>query len=274
MLDILFAILIVTGVGVLCAVLLVVASHFMAVPTDEKVEKIREVLPGANCGACGYTGCDGYAKALADGSETKTNLCTPGSDKVAKEVAAILGVEAVDVVEQVAFVHCLGDCTKRTVKHTYEGIQTCKAAKALYGGEPDCTYGCLGYGDCAVVCPTDAICIENGIAHIDPRKCIGCGLCAKTCPNHVISLIDDNEKVAVTCNNKEKGAVARKKCSNACIKCKKCEKACPLNAIKVDDIAVIDYSICEGCGACVDVCPTGCISQLDLTGMHNIEEND
>lgn len=272
--EILYAILIVAGIGVLCAVLLVVASHFMSVPVDEKEQKVRECLPGANCGACGYTGCDGYAKALADGSETRTNLCIPGSDKVAKDVAKVLGVEAADVIEQVAFVHCLGDCEKKTFKHEYQGIETCAAAKTLYGGEADCTYGCLGYGDCARVCPVDAICIENGIAHVDPRKCIGCGLCAKTCPNNVIGLIDDIEKAVITCNNKEKGAVARKKCSNACIKCKKCEKACPLGAIKVNDIAVIDYSICEGCGACVDVCPTGCISKLDLTGKHNIEKND
>ena len=139
------------------------------------------------------------------------------------EVAAVLGVEAAEVIEQVAFVHCLGDCEKKTFKHEYQGIETCAAAKTLYGGEADCTYGCLGYGDCAKVCPVDAICIENGIAHVDPRKCIGCGLCAKTCPNNVISLIDDIEKAVITCNNKEKGAVARKKCSNACIKCKKCE---------------------------------------------------
>ena len=269
--DILYAVLIVAGLGIFCAALLVVASHFMSVPVDEKEIKVRECLPGANCGACGYTGCDGYAKALADGSETKVNLCIPGSDKVAKEVAAVLGVEAADVIEQVAFVHCLGDCEKKTFKHEYQGIQTCAAAKSLYGGEAHCTQGCLGYGDCVKVCPENAICIENGIAHVDPRKCIGCGLCAKACPNHVISLIDDIEKAVITCNNKEKGAVARKKCSNACIKCKKCEKACPLNAIKVDDIAVIDYSICEGCGTCLDVCPTGCISKLELTGKHNLD---
>lgn len=270
--DILYGILIVSIIGLLCAGLLVLASHFFSVKTNETEQNIRDVLPGANCGACGYAGCDGYANALANKKEQRTNLCIPGSDKVAKEIAIVLGVEAEDVIEQVAFVHCLGDCNKKTIKHQYQGIKTCLASKQLYGGKADCTYGCLGYGDCVNVCPTNAICIENEIAHIDPRKCIGCGLCAKACPNHVITLIDDIEKAVVTCNNKEKGSAARKKCENACIKCKKCEKACPLNAIKVDQIATINYSICDGCGNCITECPTGCLAKLDLTGMHNYHD--
>ncbi|MFR1524504.1 MAG: RnfABCDGE type electron transport complex subunit B [Bacilli bacterium] len=271
--SIVIAIILVTLTGLLCSVMLVVASHFMMVPTNEKEEKLRNCLPGANCGACGYTGCDSYAKALAEDETVKTNLCVPGADKVAKELAEVLGVKALDVVEKVAFIHCFGDCTKRTKKNEYEGLKSCLAAKSLYGGEADCTYGCIGYGDCAKVCPVDAICVENGIAHIDQRKCIGCGLCEKTCPNHLITLFADKEKVAVTCSNHEKGAVARKKCTNACIKCKKCENTCPTKAITVkDNLAQIDYRLCINCGKCVEVCPTHCIIKADLTGMHHIEE--
>lgn len=267
--EIFIAILLITIIGLLCSIMLVLASHFMSVPVDEKEQKIRSVLPGANCGACGYTGCDGYAKALSKGN-VKTNLCVPGADKVAKDIADALGVEAEDVVEQVAFIHCLGDCNKCSDKHIYEGIKSCSAANMLYSGESSCSYGCLGYGDCVNVCPVDAICIENGIAHINQRKCIGCGLCSKVCPNHLITLFADVEKMAVTCSNREKGAIAKKQCSNACIKCKKCEKNCPSGAIKIEDnLATIDYSLCTDCGKCAEVCPVGCITKADFSGKHH-----
>lgn len=271
--QILIPIILITVVGLLCSVMLVLASRFMSVPVDEKEQKIRECLPGANCGACGYTGCDGYAKALANKTGIKTNLCVPGADKVAKDVADVLGVEAEDVIEQVAFVHCLGDCNTCTDKHKYEGIKSCLAANQLFSGESSCSFGCLGYGDCAKVCPVGAICIENGIAHIDQRKCIGCGLCAKTCPNHLITLFADTEKMAVTCSNKEAGAKAKKQCKNACIKCKKCEKNCPTGAIKlVDNLPTIDYELCTDCGKCESVCPIGCITKADFSGKHNLNQ--
>ncbi len=273
--PIVIAIILVTLTGLLCAIMLVVVSHFMSVPVNHKEEEIRKCLPGVNCGACGYTGCDGYAKALANDPNIKTNLCVPGADKVAKEVASVLGVEAQDVIEQVAFIHCFGDCDKRTQKDEYEGIKTCAAAKNIYGGEASCSYGCIGYGDCAHACPVGAICIENGIAHVDQRKCIGCGMCSEVCPNHLITMFADVEVMAVTCNNQEKGAVARKKCSNACIKCKKCENNCPTKAIKVkDNLPQIDYDLCIDCGTCATVCPVGCIIKASFKGKHNLDENE
>ena len=162
--PVLLAVLIVTGIGLVCAGVLAVASHFMSVPVNELEVKVRECLPGANCGACGFTGCDGYAKALAETSGTKTNLCVPGADAVAKKIADVMGVEAEDVVEQVAFVRCSGDCINRKEKHVYKGIESCLAAQMLYGGSGACTQGCLGLGDCQRICPQNAICIENGIA--------------------------------------------------------------------------------------------------------------
>lgn len=273
--GILTAALVVGGIGALCALMLIAASKFFAVKENETVGKIRECLPGANCGACGYAGCDGYAKALAEEEGIKTNLCIPGADAVAKQVAEILGVEAEDVIEQVAVIHCYGDCQHTKKKMEYEGIESCAAVKSLYGGAGLCSYGCIGLGDCVSVCPQEAICLENGMAHIDARLCIGCGLCAKTCPRGIIELMADVEKVLVTCQNHDKGAMARKACSNACMGCKKCEKSCPEGAIKVvDNLAVIDYKLCKNCDTCAKVCPVGCILVSDFSGIHRYVETE
>ena len=271
MTEIIIAAAVVAAIGALCAVMLVLASKFFAVKENEKIGQVRECLPGANCGACGYAGCDGYAKALAEdeNGSVKANLCIPGGDAAAKQISEILGVEFEDVVEQVAVIHCYGDCNHTSNKMDYVGIQTCSAVKTLYGGNGKCVYGCIGIGDCVRACPNDAICIENGIAHIDTRKCIGCGLCAKACPQKLIEIVDDTEKVLVTCNNQEKGAAVRQKCSNGCIGCKKCEKNCPVGAIKVENnLARIDYDICTNCGECAKNCPVGCILVSDFNGIH------
>ncbi len=268
--DILIAAAIVGGIGLVCSLVLALAAKFMAVQKDEREERLRAALPGANCGACGYTGCDGYACALADGSETKTNLCIPGADTTSRAISDILGVEFADVNEQVAFVACLGDCNRAKQKYSYSGaISSCAAANLLWNGEKACVHGCLGFGDCAAVCPNDAICIENGIAHVDTRKCTGCGLCTKACPNHIIKLISDTEKVIVTCVNREKGAVSKKQCENGCIGCKRCEKACEHDAIHVvNNLAEIDYEKCVDCKTCASVCPVGCIQIWDMSGIH------
>lgn len=271
--GIIMAILIVSIIGIVCAVILAVASKVMEVKEDEKFLKLRECLPGANCGACGYTGCDGYAHALADENGIKTNLCIPGADGTAKQLAEVLGVAFEDVVEKVAVIHCSGDCNATNDKMEYQGIQSCAAAKMFFGGRGSCTFGCIGLGDCQKVCPNDAICIENGIAHVDTRRCTGCGMCTKTCPNKLITVMDDVERVVVACSNTEKGAATRKKCISGCIGCKKCEKVCTSGAIKVvNNLAVIDYSKCPDCenfGACAEACTTGCIKLGKFDGIHN-----
>ena len=267
--PILIAAIIVAGIGAVCGIMLVVASKFFAVAEDEKFTNIRECLPGANCGACGYAGCDGYAKALAQEEGIKANLCIPGGDTAAQKISELLGVEFEDVIEQVAVIHCYGDCEHTSNKMDYVGIESCQAARLMYGGQGKCVFGCMGLGDCVKVCPQNAICIEKGIAHIDTRKCIGCGLCAKTCPRGLIEIVADVEKVLVTCNNTEKGAAVRSKCTNGCIGCKKCEKGCEAGAIKVENnLARIDYSKCTDCGECAKNCPVGCILVSDLSGIH------
>ena len=263
--SIVIAVVIVAAIGLIAGLGLAIASIVFAVPVDEKEVKVRECLPGANCGACGYTGCDGYAKALGECECSKTNLCIPGGDKVSYEIADILGVEFQDTIEQVATVRCCGDCNTNGKKAEYKGIASCKAAKMIFGGENACTFGCLGQGDCVAACPHDAICMENGIAHVDTRKCIGCGLCAKACPNGLIHMMPDIKRNVITCSNKEKGVAAKQKCKNACIACKKCEKTCQHGAIKViDNLAVIDYDKCEDCGECAKVCPTGRLKIVDM----------
>lgn len=261
------AIISVSSLGLLCALVLAVASKVMAVKVDGRVVKIRACLPGANCGACGYPGCDGYAVALVD-EDAKTNLCVPGGDAVSMEISSILGVDFEDVIEQIAVVHCRGDGNARRRKMEYAGIRTCKAAKQVFGGQNACVFGCLGFGDCAAVCPNGAICIENGLAHIDTRKCTGCGLCAKLCPNGVIFTEDDTITTVVMCKNPEKGAVVRKKCASGCIGCVRCQRECPDGAIVIkDNLAMIDYAKCSGCGRCAEVCVTKCVQHANFSGI-------
>jgi RnfABCDGE-type electron transport complex B subunit len=266
---ILLSIAAVSAIGLICAVMLTVASKVMAVEEDERASLIRDVLPGANCGACGFAGCDGYAEALA-GGDTKPNLCVPGSDAVSKQISDILGVEYAEVVERVAVCQCGGSEGIGSQKMEYSGIKTCAAAKTLYGGANACRYGCIGYGDCANVCPNGAICIEGGIARINTRLCTGCGLCARTCPNGIITTLADSVTTVVTCRSREKGAVVRQKCSNGCIACQRCVRECTAEAISVvDNLAVIDYEKCSGCGHCAEVCTTKCIKVANFKGMFN-----
>lgn len=265
--SILIALAVVAVIGLIAAILLVLASHFFAVKVDEKFTEIRACLPGANCGACGFAGCDGYAQALAEG-KVKANLCIPGALETVEKVSAILGiaVEEGELKEaSVAIVQCNGTCDAAPRKAIYDGVNSCRAAAVLYGGAVACRNGCLGCGDCAKVCPLGAICIQDDIAHVDSRVCIGCGLCAKTCPKGIISLIPRDSKTVVLCSNTEKGAIARKNCKNACIGCKKCELNCPEKAIVVtNNLAVIDYDKCTGCGICESNCPVHCIKPVDF----------
>ncbi len=269
--QILIPVILLITVGALSALLLTFATAKFGIKGDEREGAIRDALPGANCGACGYSGCDGYAKALAEGKTDKTNLCVPGGDNTSKEIAAIMGLEAEDVVELVAYVACNGSCRPSERKYDYEGPKTCKSANTLYQGDNFCNFACLGYGDCEKVCPRDAIGFNPlGVAEIDPQKCIGCGLCAKECPNGIIHIVKDTTRVVVKCNNHYKGQMVRIYCNNGCIACGKCERTCPNGAIHVtDNLALIDYDKCTACGLCVAACPVKCIHEGCFTsGAH------
>ena len=262
MIDILFAFGVVLIVAILAGILLSLMSYLFGVEDDPKVKQIRACLPGINCGACGYKGCDDYASALASG-ESEPNLCVPGAEDTANQLGQILGVEVEKPKDVVAFVRCNGNCEATSKKAEYIGVNTCQAASMIYGGPEACRYGCIGLGDCAAACPANAICMKGGIAHVDTSRCLGCGLCQSICPKKLISMLPQQTSAVVMCNNRDKGADARKACSNACIGCKKCEKKCPSGAIKVEDnLAIIDYNECTGCGICAEECPTGCLKKV------------
>ena len=268
---IVLAIVIVAVIGVICAAVLAVASKVMAVEEDERFPAVRECLPGANCGACGYAGCNEYANALVSGEETKTNLCIPGADAASLALSKVLGVEFADVIEQVS-VSCCRGCEQATHnKMDYQGIKSCAAAKMFFGGVATCSFGCMGLGDCVNACPQGAIRIEDNLAIVNTALCTGCGLCAKTCPNHLFQMMPDTARVVIHCKNTQKGAETRKACTNGCIGCGKCERECPSDAIHVvDNLARIDYDKCTNCGHCAEVCPTKCVFVGTFTGIHNL----
>ncbi len=258
---VLLAVIIAAVVALLAGVILAIASVVFAVPKDETVEALKEALPGANCGACGYSGCEGYAAAMAhDGA--KVGLCSPGGEACAAATAAILGVEA-SVVKKVAKLRCAG-CDEMAPKaFDYVGIRSCAAAMKFYGGDKQCAYGCLGYGDCAASCSYGGITIENGIAVINDALCVGCGQCAAVCPKALIAVQERKASAVVRCRNRDKGAAARKVCKTACIGCTKCQKVCEEGAITIESfLATIDPDKCVGCGKCAAVCPQGCIETM------------
>lgn len=257
--GILLAVIIVGAIGVIAGIGLSFASVALQVPVDEKVEKIREALPGANCGGCGYSGCDAYAEAVAKG-KAEAGLCAPGGADAARTIATVMGASA-DFVEKAAYVRCNGGCEHTTKKYEYRGVGTCAAVNALLSGDNSCNFGCLGRGDCVSACSDNGVSInENGVAEVDRDICIGCGKCVKACPRGIIELRPKYEGVVVKCNNTEKGAVARKVCTAACIGCGICQKQCEYGAVEVkDNLAHIDPSKCVGCGKCMEKCPNKCI---------------
>lgn len=252
--------IIVAVIGLIAGIILTIASKLMFVPVDERVAAIREVLPGANCGACGFAGCDDYAAAFADDPETSTTLCPVGGSTCATQIAGIMGVDAGDVEEKVAMVMCNGNYGVTKEIMNASRIHTCKAAKQFYGGQWACPHGCLALGDCVRTCNYDAIRIENGVAKIDRVKCVGCGACTKVCPNKIIDMVNVKNRVFVACKSVAKGAVTRKICENGCIGCGKCVKTCKFDAIHVNNnVAEIDLAACKNCGLCEKECPTGAI---------------
>ena len=242
--------------------LLTVAGKLFFVETDETVEKITESLPGANCGGCGYAGCEAYANALAKG-ETKPNLCAPGGLEVNRRISEILGVSVEENESRKAYVHCNGCESATEDKYVYIGSRSCIAAEKFYNGKGSCSYGCIGFGDCASVCDSNAIEIVNGVALVNPGKCIGCGKCVKACPNHLISLKKQSATVAVRCFSKDPGKITRAVCKNGCLGCGICEKKCPEKAVTINNNhAEINYDKCTSCGTCAAVCPAKCIEIL------------
>jgi electron transport complex, rnfABCDGE type, B subunit len=259
------AILVVVAVGIIAGIMLSFASKVFFVPVDETAAALREVLPGANCGGCGFAGCDAYASAMAEDRDMPCNKCPVGGPAVAAKLAAILGVEAGSEDRKVAVVMCNGnkDVSKSLLE--YQGPKSCKAAKQLFGGLKECQFGCLGLGDCVDACNYDSIRVINGVAKVDRDACVACGACAKACPQFLIRISPVKNMVICHCHSTEKGGVTRKACEVGCIGCKKCESVCKFDSVHVtDNLAFINPDTCKNCGACAKVCPTGVIQNLRL----------
>lgn len=256
----LYAILGLGALGFIFGVSLSLASKKFFVKLDPREEAVINVLPGTNCGACGFPGCAGLARAIIKG-DAPANACTSGGADVTKNVSHIMGVEAVIKEKEVAVIMCKGGKNEAREKFRYIGVNDCKAATLIAGGNKSCTYACLGLGTCERVCPYGAIRMDdNHLPVVDEEKCTGCTLCAVNCPKFVIKMIPVSNKIHIRCNSLDKGAVTRKNCSVGCIVCKKCEMVCPLGAITiVNNLAVIDPLKCDNCRKCVPECPTDTI---------------
>jgi len=269
-----YIVLITLGFSAALAFILGMALGFFKekfkVEVDPKIEKVRNLLPSVNCGACGYPGCDGYAEAIARGDAPLTK-CSPGGKAVADALGSLLGISA-SAEDTVAVLLCQGTKDVAPVKGQYVGVQTCRAAKLSAGGTKQCSFGCLGFGDCTTVCQFDALHMGgDGLPHVDYDKCTGCGLCIKECPQQILTSVPRARKGSIVlCSNRAvvKSTVI-KSCKVGCIKCEACVKACPEQCISmVNGIPVTDYAKCTSCGICVQKCPTKCyeLIQTDVIG--------
>lgn len=257
--PVLYAVAVLGALGIGFGLVLSFADKKFAVETDEKVQQIRECLAGANCGACGFPGCDGFAQAVAEG-RAPVDGCKPAGNSCTQKIAEIMGTTVAEFVPQAARVLCQGATDIAKMRYIYDGYPSCHAAAQLAGGPKQCQYACIGLGDCVNACEFNAITIKNTIAEVDENKCTACGMCESICPRNVIRLLPRTSTVSVRCRNLAPAREAKDSCSNACIGCKRCVKECKYDAIEViNGVAVIDPDKCTHCGDCAKVCPCNCI---------------
>jgi len=250
--------------GLLFGAGLAIAAKKFAVATDPLYEKVLAILPGANCGACGYASCAAYATAIVKG-QASIAKCPVGGNDLLSNLGRLMGIEAKLAADRmVATPYCDGGSAEVPTRFNYEGIQDCVAVVAFSGGDKVCRYGCVGYGTCVKLCKFNAITMDdNGIPVVDTVKCTACGLCVAGCPKDIFSLRPAGKQVHIRCRSHDKGAVVRKVCSVGCIACGLCVKVCPVDAITMSDfLAQIDYDKCTNCGLCVEKCPTKTIHAL------------
>lgn len=270
---IVIAVIVLGAIGLIASLVLYVCSKRFAVNEDPRIGQVNALLPGANCGGCGFAGCGGMADALVKGANAGSLdglNCPVGGSEVMNQVSDLLGMAIQNGEPKVAVVRCNGSCEHRPRVAEYAGLRTCAAMNATGAGETACGYGCLGCGDCTEACQFDAIHInaETGLPEVDEEKCTACGACAKACPRGIIELRKKGPKgrrVFVSCMNKDKGAVSMKACKVSCIGCSKCVKECQFEAITVaQNLSYIDPDKCRLCRKCEKVCPTHAIQAVNF----------
>lgn len=259
--SIITPVIIMSVMGGVFAFLLGIVSKLTYIPVDERVTKVREALPGANCGACGYPGCDGCASAIVAG-EASVAACVVGGEKVAEEVAQIMGKSADAMNKQVASVKCQGDHEHTSQTFRFDGVEDCRLMEYSFGGCKSCAYGCLGCGTCERVCNYGAIHVVNGVARVDQEKCTSCMACINVCPKHIIELVPYHAPAQVKCKNPEFGKAVKGACSIGCIGCGICAKLAPEDFALDGKLAHAVYSDqfdWEKAQLAASKCPAKCI---------------
>ncbi|HQB19922.1 MAG TPA: RnfABCDGE type electron transport complex subunit B [Bacteroidales bacterium] len=261
---IVLSVVILGSIGAISAVVLYFVSQKFKVYEDPKIAIIADILPGANCGGCGYAGCQALAEAIVKKGTTEGISCPVGGESVKKQIAEAMGEVAGETIPQRVIVRCNGTFENAPKKYNYDSITSCAYAHMLGAGESACAYGCLGLGDCVKACSFNSIKINTttGLPAVNYEICVLCGACVRACPRNIIEIrnIVEGNSIWVSCMNKEKGVEAKKNCKVACIACRKCEKTCEFEAIAVENnLAFIDSTKCTACMKCVAACPTGAI---------------
>jgi len=261
--------LVFTVLGLIFGVTLAVAAKVFHVPVNPVVQSVREALPSANCGACGFAGCQAYAEAVVARAEVSPDLCIPGRSSVAGVVARLTGKVAGDVADRIVLLRCHGTSAFARDEAAYAGIPTCAAAALVFGGPKACKNGCIGLGDCVQVCPFGALSMTDGhIPEVDVEKCTGCAVCVASCPKDLYQLYPRSHRVELSCVSKDRGNVVRSSCMVGCIQCRKCVSKCPAGAITWDGATIlIDHVRCVAYGpscneACVDICPSTILHRI------------
>lgn len=260
--DVIYPVLTIGGMGLIFGAGLGMASKKFAVPIDERVESIKENLPGANCGGCGFAGCEAFAKSIVSG-ESSPSGCPVSNSSQVKAIAQIMGIRAEIGERKTALIKCKGNNMNAKMRYDYTGITDCQDAHLINGGPKACAYGCLGFGNCQKSCSFDAITMVDGLAVIDKEKCKACGSCVLVCPRQIIYIGSYETTYHVDCNSKDKGKDVKASCKVGCIGCGLCIKQCEVDAIAMSsNVAVIDVSKCIACGKCKTKCPTKAINNL------------
>jgi electron transport complex protein RnfB len=268
-----------TALGVAFGFALAAAAMRFHVATNPLVDRVRECLPSANCGACGFAGCQAYAEAVVEEKRVPPNLCTPGRGSVARTLAEMTGKEVGIVQDRIVVMRCHGTSAYARKEAEYAGVETCAAASLVFGGPKACKNGCLGLGDCVKVCPFDALHLgPEGIVEVDQTKCTGCGLCVPVCPKELFQLYPRSRRIELSCVARDKGSVVRSTCMVGCTLCRKCVAKCPAEAITFDGATiVIDHEKCQAYGPscneiCVDICPSTILHRVGQAPRPEIRE--